>query len=354
MDFEKIKIKKIETFDVNDIEVYDIETKDNHNFFANDILVHNSCYFSVWPIKDNEEFKNFEWTKENLIELYDSVAEEMNKTWPKAMKKYFNVNEDVCVIKAGRELVGINGLFITKKRYAILIYDKEGTRLDKNGSPGKLKAMGLDLKRSDTPEKIQEFLESILIDVLNDKNFEYVLKRVEEFKKNEMDKWHPWEKGIPKRVNNLTSYMEREKNKNDVELNIKLHQMLLNAKSEKEKNKIQKQIEKIKRLTVPGHVAASINWNKLCKLNNDHLSMPIQDGMKIVVCKLKDNIFNMNSIAYPIDQNILPEWFKKLPFDEKEMEEVSFYTKLKNLFEVLGWDMTKFRSNTDDDLFDFS
>ncbi|MCS7317500.1 MAG: hypothetical protein NZZ41_04150 [Candidatus Dojkabacteria bacterium] len=355
MKTKEIKIKSVEIFNENTKnKVYDIEVESDHNFFCNNILVNNSCYFSIWPLKDNEEFKNFEWNKENLIQIYDAVVEEMNKSWPEAMKKYFNVKKEKCFIKAGRELVGLNGLFITKKRYAILIFDKEGTRFDINDSPGKLKAMGLDLKRSDTPEKIQDFLESILIDVLNDKDFSYILKRVEQFKKEELNRWQPWEKGTPKRVNNLTSYMEREKNKNDIDLNVKLHKELLNASTEKEREKIRKKIEKIKRLTVPGHVAASLNWNKLCKINNDKFSMPIQDGMKIVVCKLKDNVFNMNSIAYPIDQQFLPDWFKKLPFDEKEMEEVSFYSKLRNLFEVLGWNIDKFKTNTDEDLFQFS
>jgi hypothetical protein len=48
------------------------------------------------------------------------------------------------VIKAGREIVASKGLFITKKRYAVLYYDKEGKRTDTGGAPGKIKAMGLD------------------------------------------------------------------------------------------------------------------------------------------------------------------------------------------------------------------
>ena len=35
------------------------------------------------------------------------------------------------LIKAGREVVGSKGLFITKKRYAIKIYDLEGNKTDK-------------------------------------------------------------------------------------------------------------------------------------------------------------------------------------------------------------------------------
>ena len=70
------------------------------------------------------------------------------------------------VIAAGRELIASKGLFITKKRYAVLYFDKEGNRADTAGSPGKMKAMGLDLKRSDTPVFVQEFLSELLMMVL--------------------------------------------------------------------------------------------------------------------------------------------------------------------------------------------
>ena len=51
---------------------------------------------------------------------------------------------------------------ITKKRYAVLYYDKEGKRVDVAGKEGSMKAMGLDLKRSDTPVFVQDFLGSFL------------------------------------------------------------------------------------------------------------------------------------------------------------------------------------------------
>ena len=61
------------------------------------------------------------------------------------------------IIKGGREVCGDRGLFITKKRYAINIYDAENKRTDANGAM-KVKAMGLDLKRADTPKYVQDFL----------------------------------------------------------------------------------------------------------------------------------------------------------------------------------------------------
>ena len=64
------------------------------------------------------------------------------------MKKAFGVDtKQGEIIQAGREIVASSGLFITKKRYAALIYDLEGERKDVDGKLGKIKAMGVDLKR---------------------------------------------------------------------------------------------------------------------------------------------------------------------------------------------------------------
>ena len=69
-----------------------------------------------------------------------------------------------------REIVAKSGLYITKKRYAALVVDNEGFRTDQDGKPGKVKAMGLDLRRSDTPVFMQEFLKELLEMVLTDKS----------------------------------------------------------------------------------------------------------------------------------------------------------------------------------------
>ena len=45
------------------------------------------------------------------------------------------------------------------------------------------------------------------------------------------------------------------------------------------------------------------------------------------------------SIAYPIDELQLPEWFKILPFANKEMEQKIIDQKVKNLIGVLGWEL---------------
>jgi DNA polymerase elongation subunit (family B) len=158
----------------------------------------DSQYFSAYPImKDQEEFKNYEWTKENVIDLYNKIADLTNASFTDFMINAFGCpKENGEIIKAVREVCALKGLFITKKRYAILMFDKDGKRVDVN-SPGKIKAMGLDLKRSDTPKSVQDFLNDVLIKVLTGASEKEVIDFILEFRKK-FNSWEPWLKGSPK------------------------------------------------------------------------------------------------------------------------------------------------------------
>ena len=283
----------------------------------------DSCYFTAYPIL-NLQIANgeLEWNKETCIGLYDSIADQANESFPAFMERAFHApRKNGEIIKAGRELIGDRAIFITKKRYAINIFDKEGKRKDVNGKNGDIKAMGLDLKRADTPKYIQEFLMDVLTKVLAGAQRDKVIEMVKEFK-NKLSEQDSWTKGSPKSVNNLT--------KHTIEF------------------------EKTGKCGV-GHARAAINWNYLRRVYNDNYSQKIIDGMKIVVCKLKDNALGFTSIAYPVDELRLPSWFKELPFDDLLMESTLVDEKIDNLLGVLNWDI---RSNTDvnsmfDELFTF-
>ena len=283
----------------------------------------DSCYFSAYKtLKKDIDSGAIPWSRENVIQLYDQIADEVNGTFPQFMLDTFHVPKSRGeVIKAGREIVGSKSLFITKKRYAVLYYDKEGKRADIDGKPGKIKAMGLDLKRSDTPEFIQDFLSEVLEMVLTGKEEQAVLDSISEFR-NKFKARPGWEKGSPKRANNITDYEAKEK--------------------------------KAGKANMPGHVRASINWNTLKRMYNDKYSMNITDGQKVIVCKLKPNPLAFTSVAYPVDELRLPQWFKDLPFDHAEMEATIIDKKLENLIGVLNWDIRSTEEkNTFNSLFEF-
>jgi len=266
----------------------------------------DSVYFSAWPaVKDEVKAGRMEWNRDIAVQLYDSIADQVNDSFPAFMEKAFHCpRQNGAIIKGGRELVAVKGLFIKKKRYAVLIYDKEGKRLDVNGKPGKVKAMGLDLKRSDTPKVVQDFLSEILQDVLTGAQKDEVVEKIKEFKYKFQER-PAWEKGTPKRVNNLTKYTEEER--------------------------------RLGKANMPGHVRAAMNWNNLRRMHSDNYSMQIVDGMKVIVCKLKDNPLGYISVAYPTDEAHIPAWFKDLPFDDSTMEDTIVDQKVENLLGVLDW-----------------
>jgi hypothetical protein len=274
-------------------------------------------------------FDKINWTKENVVKLYDKIADETNGSFNAFLAERFNIPEERACIKAGRELVASTTVFSNKKRYAALIYDLEGVRtdIDKDGNeiPGKLKAMGLDLKRSDTPEYIQDFLKDVLMMALENKPDADIITFVRDFRM-EFRKRPGYEKGSPKAVNGLTMYKEKLKGG-------------------------------LPMTRVPGHVRAAMAWNSLCELNKDRHATRINDGFKVRVCKLKEGVLDkINSIAYPVDQQNLDhiEWFTRLPFDEDAMEHTLIDKKLGNIIGVLKIDLSSTKVDKETaDLFSF-
>jgi DNA polymerase elongation subunit (family B) len=266
----------------------------------------DSCYFSMWPVvKDDVEAGRMEWSKDICVQLYDAIADQVNESFPGFCERAFHTpRRQGELIKGGRELVALKGLFIKKKRYAVLIYDMEGKRLDTHDKPGKVKAMGLDLKRSDTPAFMQNFLSEILMDVLTGTQRDAIIEKIRDFKLIFQDR-PAWEKGTPKRVNNLTKFTAAEAREG--------------------------------RANMPGHVRAAMNWNNLRRMMGDNYSMQIVDGMKTVVCKLRDNPLGYTSVGYPTDEAHIPAWFKELPFDDDAMETGIVDQKVENLLGVLNW-----------------
>jgi len=286
----------------------------------------DSVYFSAWPaLKEEVAAGRMEWNREICVQLYDTIAEAVNDSFPAFMERACHCPREMgSIIKGGRELVASKGLFIKKKRYAVLIYDMEGVRLDTHGKPGKVKAMGLDLKRSDTPKVVQDFLSEILMIVLTGTGDvrQTVIDKVRDFKLLFTER-PAWEKGTPKRVNNLTKYTAEE--------------------------------QRLGKANMPGHVRAAMNWNSLKRMHGDNYSTSIVDGMKTIVCKLKDNPLGYTSVGYPTDETHIPQWFKDLPFDQDAMEMGIVDQKVENLLGVLEWRIAESTDikTTFDSLFSF-
>ena len=293
----------------------------------------DSVYFSAVPSLPADVSLDMQ----SAITLYDHISNTVSDTFPQFMKDSFNVPLKIgSVIKAGREVVGKSGLFITKKRYAIKCLDIEGYQPE----GGKLKIMGMDIKRSDTPEFVQEFLEEILDSALEGMPEKEVIQKIKDFKVT-FKELEPWKKGMPKRVNNLTMYTKKYRKQTTMKSNTNLYKM-------------EKLKEETENKMIPGHVKASIVWNDLKFANSDQYSLSIMDGAKVVVCRLKNNPMGYTSIAYPTDELKIPQWFKDLPFDDEGMESAVLDKKIQNVLGVLGWDLSRANdSEVMDNFFEF-
>jgi hypothetical protein len=160
---------------------------------------------------------------------------------------------------------------------------------------------------------MQEFLSELLLMVLTGKPENEVLDRITLFR-TEFKARPGWEKGTPKRVNNLS--------------------------------KFRKELERTGKTNMPGHVRAALNWNTLKRMHGDKYSQEIVDGMKTIVCKVKSNPLGYTSVGYPTDELRIPEWFKQLPFDDGAMEETIIDNKLDNLIGVLDYDIESTKQTT--------
>ena len=147
-----------------------------------------------------------DWSKDNIIAYYDAVCEEVNKTFPRFMNTallYYRTRTNYC--SRSRETVGEAGILLQRNVMLFIVYDNEGKREDVDGKRGKIKAMGLDLKRSDICIYARLHLSELLLKTLTGSEEQEILDRIIEFRKEFRAK-NPWQKGSPKRVNNLTQY----------------------------------------------------------------------------------------------------------------------------------------------------
>lgn len=255
---------------VQELDVYDIEVEDVHNFFANDILVHNSGYFTLDKILPPSP------TVEFVVRIADQIGEEINVSFPEFNRKAFLCQPGFDVyITTGRELVADKGFYIQKKRYVIHVVDKEGKRKDE------LKAMGVDMRKTTTPRHIKAFLRKTCYDLLTGRPDLEIDNYIMEFRDTTIDVTPLVEVGFPKGIKKVELYTEA-----------------FNGNP---------------RTRLPGHVAASILYNDYRMLNNDVISLPITSGMKIRIFNFDTDFFHQgrmfNSIAIPTDAEEVPDWF---------------------------------------------
>jgi hypothetical protein len=302
------KVEQLEDFE--DEYVYDITMEDEMvpYFFANGILVHNSNYFLT-------DANN----KEEAIIIADEASSYVNSTFKNFMKESFFCNEGFDnIIKAGREIVAERGLFQAHKKYIAKVVNLDGFDVDK------IKAMGSEIKKSDTPKVIQKFLKETVSQILDGKEYKHICEYVNDQRKKIFK-----EKISPKELILLGT----AKSANDFEHYEEVYYAELSGKPMKKANGKSK-------ITVPGHIRASINYNRLLEEFNDLDNPKINNGDKVKVFQLKQNDFRFETIAFPADIVQFPKWFiENFELDLIKSEEKLITAKLQGIFDAMELDV---------------
>lgn len=210
-----------------EIDVYDIEVEHDHNFFANNILVHNSTYLDVSNLmikvfgskdvsnEDAEKFLDsmFKEKIEDVLEVeYDRLAATMG------------AYRNAMVMK--REKICNKALWTAPKKYILSTLNSEGVHYD---TP-KISVTGLESVRSSTPKVCREAMKKLFNVMLSGTETDvqnFISEFKSEFKKlpaseiaknsgtdsieKYMDKVSLYKKGCPMHVRGCIMYNERLK-----------------------------------------------------------------------------------------------------------------------------------------------
>ena len=282
--------------------VYDIEVEDTHVFFANDILVHNTDS-GIFSLIDESV------VLDDVIDVADTIASITNDSFPDFVKHAFNCPEDrKHTIQTDREVVSDKSLFLSKKRYIMHIVNDEGKEVDK------LKIQGVEIKKSDTPKAVQDYLLKVTKMILDGYSEEEVKEEVakmkEDFKKRPIQ-----EIARPMSVKKLKQYYD----------------MVDMTGSKK---------------GIHWNGLAAMFYNSLCSTRDKKITP--QDKVGILSIRHKDSKY----VGFPMDLDELPDFMYDLTYDYPVMWDKS-YKKINNYLESLGWDARSKKESKKEELFGF-
>lgn len=293
----------IEDMGMQELWVYDIEVEENHNFFANDILVHNSAYLTLNSLI--KKLGKDHITGDDRVNMLDKLGKILeNKVInPACDELTVLLNNVEKKLFMDREAIATTGIFVKKKRYALSVMDMEDVRY----TEPHLKIQGIETNRSSTPPLAQTALKESLRIMLTQSESDlqqYVFK----MKKQWMTEDY---KNISyvSSVNNLAKYTGGD------------------GLPEK---------------GCPGHVKAAINTNII--YNNLGLDV-IQEGEKAAFLTLKQpNPWDLDVFAYSSGTSIAAAIYTaglENYIDREQLWKEKFMNPLTAICEVIGWNPVK-------------
>lgn len=309
----KVSDIRIKSLGVVEDTVYDVEVTNQHNFFANNILVHNSNYYRFEKILmehakedlNNPDLKYEELTDAQIIDymlhLDKTLISNIIKSNIKHFGEMFNTYDNRFKMK--HELIIKNGLYYKTKMYATAVLYDQGKRYENENK--KIKIIGLTLKKTIYSKFIRNRLKKIV---------QTLLIEPEEFI-NEY---------------NLLKHDFFQRDVNDIAM---ISSVNFKKNSKKKSNNLKKSNNyKLGDSKIPIYVRGALAFNEM------------SEGRKIINQEKVKYLYLHNHehyyvIAYP-NEPTYKNWLKQsgmIDFVDKEMQfEKSIYNSLKNICNIIG------------------
>lgn len=232
----------------------------------------------------------------NFLDKACAKIEDFISDQYKELQEYMNAYEQKMFME--REVIASTGFWQAKKRYALLVHDSEGTRYD----IPKLKIMGLETKKSSTPQLCRKGLEEAIHLILTKSEsdvHEYITNFRKEYEKHNLE-----EIAFPRGVTDIGKWLDRQT---------------------------------IYKKGTPVHVKGAIHFNRYIKENNlTNRYEEIKDGDKIrFVYLTQPNPIRDSVFAFSSEE---PKELKLHEFvDYDKMFETSFMGPLRQLLDSVSW-----------------
>jgi hypothetical protein len=322
----------IKSLGVTTEDVYDIEVEDNHNFFGNNILVHNSGYIHFEPFVNK-------MLKEKFGKSYNELSMDDKKQAVEYMLEFINkeiqpiidntvdfIREKFNSFKVGFmgakvEKIAQRGFWTAKKRYALLALFNEGSYYIEKP---KISVTGIETIKSSTPDFAIEILDKALEKILKstEEDFQDFLKSQKSVFKEKVYE-SPQAVCEVSKINNLTYDLDEKG----------YHRYNENGL----------------RIGAPANSKAGIFYNKLLlEKSLTEYYQPIEEGMKSYIVKLKvPNPFDTDILAF-LDDAFLFDIDAVKYIDADFLWEKHIISPLKAIVESIDYSLVKRISAVDD------
>lgn len=290
---------EIECLGVQEEWVYDIEVEDNHNFFANDICVHNSSFLNFEPIV-KKVFKDKEPSESEIIDFLIKICDDLMQ---KFIDKSFG---ELCVLTNAfenalhmkREKICSSALWRKKKNYILNVWNNEGVQF----AEPKIKLSGIEAVKSSTPAFCRVAIKDAIEIIMNREENE-LIDYVKDIKAKFFS-LSPEEVSSPRGITDMDKFHSRET---------------------------------IYRKSTPVHCRGALLYNHYIKEKQlTHKYSLISNGEKVKYCYLRlPNPIRENVITYI--QKLPPELGLHKYIDYDLQFEKTFLVPIKSILDIIGW-----------------